>query len=124
MNDIRLRETTQQGKYDWSFGWNDLDVVRGNMQLVNAVRHAVLLKPDELSQEVYTDKGCEAHDYVYRGNSSVEREQEEQIIENTAKEVSGVYDARCTLPDHDDYENNIELTLITEQYEEVEIDGI
>lgn len=123
MNDIQLRETTKGGKYDWNFGWNDVDTVRGTMQLVNAVRHAILLHPDELSQELYQGRGCQAHEYIYHGNSAAELEQEAQIIENTAKSVTGIYDATCTLEDSVT-ETNLELRLITSDYDEVTLDGI
>ncbi len=124
MNDIQLRETTKGGKYDWNFGWNDVDTVRGTMQLVNAVRHAILLRRGELSQDLYTDKGCEAHEYIYKGNSTEEQEQEAKIIENTVESVSGVYDATCKLTTNTELETNIELNIITEEYEEVNINGI
>lgn len=119
MNDIRLIHTTEPHKWDWAFGWNDVDVVRGDLQLVNAVKHAVLLRRGELLQEVYSTKGCTVADHVYRANSDVEREEEAQSIEIAATSVNGVYSAECTLHDGEEYESNIELHLLTDTMEEV-----
>ena len=52
------------------------------------------------------------------------QEQEAKIIENTVESVSGVYDATCKLTTNTELETNIELNIITEEYEEVNINGI
>ncbi len=124
MNDIRLRSTVIPDKYDWSFNWNDVDVVRGNMQLVNAVKHAVLLRPNELIQEAYQDKGCQAHNYIYHGNSENERTLEAGAIETSAKSVKGVYTAKCTITENEEYESNIQLKLLTDDMEELEVNEL
>ena len=124
MNDILLTHGPDPGTWDWSFGLNDVNVVRGNMQLINAVKHAVLLHPNELIQDAYIGKGCTIHDYIYTGNTEAERELEAGAVETTAKSVDGVYDAQCTIASTDEYEASIQLKLITEDMEEVTVDGI
>lgn len=123
MKDIKLKHTPVSGEYDWDFGWNDLEVVRGINQLINAVRHAVLLHEGELIQEMYQGKGCNAYEYNYIGNTTQKQMNVCSQIENAAKSVDGVYDAKATvLSDVDDMESQIQLELLTSDMEEVVMD--
>ena len=125
MNDIRLiKQNDVDEKYDWSFDFNDLAVCRGRMQLVNAVRHAVLLRPGELIQDSYTLKGCMAHDYVLLGNTTNGQVQVCNHIETSAKSVEGVYNATARVVTSTDEDYKVQLTLITDEMEEVPLDEI
>lgn len=125
MNDIRLiKQNTPDEKYDWSFEFNDLDIVRGKMQLVNAVRHAVLLRPGELVQDPYQLHGCMAHDYILLGNTTNGQVQVCNHIEACAKEVQGVYNATARVAEYTDEDFKVTLTLITDEMEEVTLNEI
>ena len=63
MKDILLKRTSRS-TYDWDFMFDDVKVCNGNKQLIQAVKHAVLLRPDELAPEIYNGKGCKVHDFV------------------------------------------------------------
>ena len=125
MNDIRLiKQNTPDEKYDWSFEFNDLDIVRGKMQLINAVRHAVLLRPGELVQDPYQLHGCPAHDYILLGNTTNGQIQVCNHIEASAKEVQGVYNATARVAESTDEDFKVTLTLITDDMEEVTLNEI
>ena len=124
MNDIRLMKTGLEEKYDWVFNHEDLETIRGKQQLVNAVRHAVLLRPDELIQEAYQTKGCTAHNHIYAANSTSGQSQVCGEVETAAKSVNGVYNARAVVAEGDLYDARIQLTILTDDMEEVTIDEI
>ena len=124
MNDIKLKHADTPGQYDWSFNWNDLEVVRGDMQLINAVTHAVMLKPAELIQEIYQNKGCAAYNYIYHDDLLNNHELEAGAIETSAKSVEGVYDVKCNVEADNDYDINIELKIITDKMEELEVNEL
>ena len=122
MNDIRLNKINGfEEKYDWNFGFNDLDVCRGNSQLVNAVRHAVLLRPGELLQESYQGRGCEAHTHALKANTPTGEQLVLRSIEASAKEVDGIYSAQASVIEKDDKTTRIQLDLMTTEMEEVTI---
>ena len=119
MQDIELNKT-DDNTYDWTFNATDLQTVQGNRQLHTACIHAVLLKPNELLQEIYNDKGCTAHDMIRASATYTNKVFIEESIITSCKDLYGVYDATCTV--ELDSENGIgitELTLITSQGEEV-----
>ena len=124
MKDIRLKHSDRPDRWDWSFTWNDVDVVRGDRQLVNAVQHSILLRRGELLQEVYSTKGCTAHDNIYTLNNENEQTLATTSIETAVKEVEGVYDVQCILEKGEAYENNIKLRILTDEMQEVTINGI
>jgi len=122
MNDIRLNKINGfEEKYDWNFGFNDLDVCRGNSQLVNAVRHAVLTRPGELVQEAYQDSGCEAHNYALLANTQTGEQYVLRSLEATAKNVDGIYSAQASVIEKEDKTTRIQLDLMTTEMEEVTI---
>lgn len=124
MNDIRLIKTGLEEKYDWVFNHEDVETIRGKSQLVNAVRHAVLLMPGELIQEAYQNKGCTAHDHIYSANTVSGQTQVCGEVETAARGVDGVYNAHATVADSDIYDARIQLTILTEDMTEVTIDEL
>lgn len=126
MNDIQLLKTGMgiEEKYDWSFNHNDINIIRGNRQLVNAVRHAILLRQGELAQEIYQNKGCNAYEYKYDGNTRSGQIQLCGEIESAAKSVHGVYNATATVVEDGVADTRIQVDIITTSMEEVTVDGI
>lgn len=112
------------GCYDWKFGVSDVSNVIGNQQLRSAVIHAVLLKPYELEQVFYQDKGCFVHEYVRGlGNSNTENLIKESII-SSVKRINGIVDANVELNYTDGEVHIPKITLIKVNGEEVNINAI
>ena len=122
MKDIQLVKSGAN-TYDWSFNGVDVNTVAGNLQLVQAVKHAVLLKPNELIQDVYKGKGCRIHNYILSGNDPDTLELKSATVEEAVKEVHNVSDAQCSITSTD-YDNQIQLSVITDQMQVVTVDEI
>ena len=122
VNDIELIPT-KNGCYDWNFGVNDLSVVSGNATIRNAVIHTVLLKPYELSNSTYANLGNLAYEYVKEAPTPHVKTLITEHIRNACMEISGVEDAivEVTLTD---IEAIVNITIIKENGEEVDINGI
>lgn len=122
MKDIQLVKSGAN-TYDWSFNGVDVNTVAGNLQLVQAVKHAVLLKPNELIQDVYKGKGCRIHNYILSGNDPDTLELKSATVEEAVKEVHNVSDAQCSIT-CTDYDDSIQLSVITDQMQVVTVDEI
>ena len=121
MDDISLTHNIEEDNYDWTFNAGDVEIVRGDSALVNSVIHSVLLKPDELLQEIYQDKGCDAHDLIKSTASQSNQTFIEERIITTCKEITGVTDATCNITFTDENFAISELTIIKDDGEEVKI---
>jgi hypothetical protein len=119
MNDINLKHTSDNRKWDWDFNYTDLNVVHGKYQRLNAVKHAILLKNGELRQAIYTDKGSNIHDYTKMPNEELQHDLVRAALESTAEQVQGIYDAMVAVEEQHPYENHASLHLITEEMEEI-----
>ena len=122
IKDIKLKRTGHN-TYDWTFNGLDLTTITGRYQLVQSVKHAVLLRPDELIQSCYEGKGCHVHDKVYTSNHHLELEEKAALVEETVKEIKGVHTAQCDLS-YTDYETHINLTLVTDDMQVVKVNEI
>lgn len=111
MNDIMLKNNND-GTFDWMFDNNDLQDVVGVQQTVTSVIHAIMLRKNELIQEIYQNKGCSIHDYVRAiHGENTKKFMEDSIIES-CREVDGVHDANVTLiTEDDDYQYGVQLTV-------------
>jgi hypothetical protein len=118
MQDIELTRTGDN-TYDWTLNGTDLQTVIGDLQLHGATTHAVLLKPEELRQNNYLEKGCQAHNMIRATGGESNIAFIEQSIVGVCKEIDGVYDARCTVELGDDGLAITELILIKVNGEEV-----
>lgn len=123
MKDILLRRSSAN-TYDWAFDGVDVETVTGDMQLIQACKHAVLLRPGELEQEVYKDKGCTIYDYLLRENHEYIAEEKEAAIEESIMGVHNVRNVQCTLTEVDQFANKINVDVMTEDFKVVTIDEI
>lgn len=121
MEDIALTHIVEEDTYDWTFTAGDVENVRGDSALVNSVIHSVLLKQDELLQEVYQGKGCDAHDLIKSTASQSNQIFLEERIIATCKEITGVIDATCSVTCTDENFAITEITIIKDDGEEVSI---
>lgn len=119
MNDIYLRHTSDREKWDWDFGLDDVNVVHGKYQTLNAVKHAILLRRGELTQAIYHERGSTVHDYAKMANNELQHDLVQAAIESTAKEVDGVAEAMVKVTDSHPYQNQATLHLITDEMEEI-----
>ena len=122
IKDIKLTKS-KDGKYDWTFQDGDVKTVIGEQRLINATKHAILLKRYELLQDLYKHKGCDVHNFIKTsGTPNAVKLCEESII-LACKEIDGVKDATTTVS----LDNGIgiqELTLIKDNGEEVTVHAI
>lgn len=118
MQDIELTKTSDN-TYDWTLNGTDLQTVIGDLQLHGATTHAVLLRPEELIQRNYLEKGCQAHRMIRATGSSTNITFIEQSIVDVCTDIDGVYDARCTVELGEDGLAITELVLIKDTGEEV-----
>lgn len=98
INDIQLKPT-EDGTFDWNFIGNDIENVNGNQRLLSAVVHAVLLRKNELEQNVYSDKGCTAHEYQKLLATPENLDKVAQAIRAEIVNVPGVSDASVEMKD-------------------------
>lgn len=119
MDDISLTHI-EGNTYDWTFDAGDVEIARGDSALVNSVIHSVLLKKEELLQEVYQDKGCEAHEMIQSTASQSNKVFIEEKIIATCKEITGVADATCSISFDEGFAIT-ELSIIKNDGEEVSI---
>ena len=124
MKDIQLK-TNGYGKYDWSFNGLDVNTITGRRQLIQSVKHAVLLRHGELVQSLYNDKGSHVHEYIYTDNHPNDLAQKEAAVEEACKSVYNISTAQCTILDlEDEYADRIQIELITDQLEVVTINEV
>lgn len=122
IKDIKLTKS-RNGKYDWTFQDGDVTTVIGEQRLINATKHAILLKRYELLQDLYKYKGCDVHNYIKsNGTENAVKLCEESII-LACKDIHGVKDATTTVQ-LDDGISISELTLIKDNGEEVTVHAI
>ena len=107
--------------YDWTFQAGDVEIARGNSALMNSVIHSVLLKPGELLQDAYLEKGCDAHELLKSTTSQSNQTFIEERIIATCKTITGVIDATCDINFDDEGLAITELAIIKEDGEEVSI---
>lgn len=120
MKDILLKRTSTS-TYDWDFMFDDVKICNGNKQLIQAVKHAVLLRPDELAPEIYNGKGCKVHDLVKQTETLSRREQMAEEIQYTARQVHGVNTAVANISQVDQYSTGINITIINNNKEVITI---
>ena len=90
MNDILLKPAAQVGCFDWTFNNSDIVNIIGDMQIKNAVLHAVFLKYNELEQAFYENKGNKAYNYINQiitTDDTKSNNQTQKIIETELKTV-------------------------------------
>lgn len=97
MKDIELIKNRYKDTYDWHFVNGDLSVVNGVTALRNSVIHAVMLRYNELNQEIYKGKGSTVHQYIKAKPSQTMLDYMKESVIATVKELDGVYDATVTV---------------------------
>ena len=123
MKDIELTRSSDT-TYDWLFDGLDVITVNGDQALRNSIIHVLKLRPYELEQELYLDKGSPVNDMVGVKPSSQMKEMVQEAISNSINQIHGV---RST---HVEVENNSgnytikEIVVTTTDGREVTISGI
>lgn len=121
MNDIQLKKSSNN-TYDWEFRNGDLVDVVGDARLVSAIRHALLLKSNELEQVAYTGQGNKLTDIIKSNDVNSAEEIVKETFEQTLRAITGIQDATVTLIIRDDATINITLAkIIKDNGEEIEI---
>jgi hypothetical protein len=123
MKDILLKRTSI-GTYDWDFMFDDVRICNGNKQLIQAVKHAVLLRPDELAPEIYEGKGCPVHDLIKQPETETRREEMRETVEHTVQKVHGVSTVQAHITEVPEYSTGVQLTLINDNKEVITIHEI
>lgn len=120
MNDIQLKRSSNN-TYDWEFRNGDLVEVIGDASLISAIRHALLLKSNELEQVAYNGQGNKLTDIKSNDVTSAQ-EIAEETFEETLRAITGIQDAIVTLKIRDDATINItRAKIIKDNGEEIEI---
>ena len=121
--DIKLSKN-EDNTYDWTFNNGDIETVSGEQRLINATKHAILLKRQELRQTLYKGKGCDAQDYIKDASTNQARRMCEESITLACKEIRGVKDAITEVSSNTDEIQIHNLTLIKNNGEEVDVHEI
>ena len=123
MKDIELVRSSDT-TYDWLFDGLDVITVNGDLALRNSIIHVLKLRPYELEQVLYLDKGSPVNDMVGVKPSDNMTEMVQEAISNSINQIHGV---RST---HVEVENNsgnyiiTEIVVTTTDGREVTISGI
>lgn len=96
IKDIILSQTSDN-TYDWRFNDDDFLTGTGNSRLQSAVLHATLLKPYELIQELYNDKGCKAYQYTKDRLTTHVKALIEESLNESIKAIHEVQDVRTSI---------------------------
>ena len=121
MNDIQLKKSSNN-TYDWELRNGDIVDVGGDARLVSAIRHALLLKSNELEQVAYTGQGNKLTDIIKSNDVNSAEEIVKETFEETLRAITGIQDATVTLIIRDDATINIILAkIIKDNGEEIEI---
>ena len=113
MNDIQL--TGDGNKFDWTFTETDLVDVKGDASLVSAIRHALLLKNNELAQSLYMGQGNKITDLVKNADVYSAEEIVKETLEENIRKIRGVQDAKVELTINSDSTINVTLAKITKE---------
>lgn len=125
VRDVWLTHTTDSDLWDWDFGLHDIHSVGGDDALITAIIHAVLLRKNELKQVLYEDRGSTIHDYTPQPLRSVECEMVAEALKITVTQIQGINDALVTIiQDHDDMSITADVTVLTTDGKEIEVNGI
>ena len=113
MNDIQL--TGDGNKFDWTFTETDLVDVKGDASLVSAIRHALLLKNNELAQSLYMGQGNKITNLVKNADVYSAEEIVKETLEENIRKIRGVQDAKVELTINSDSTINVTLAKITKE---------
>ena len=119
MNDIELKRNLNSNTFDWRFVMGDVSVVNGVQALRNSVIHAVMLKYDELEQELYKNKGSRVHEFIRAKPSKTILDYMAEAIKAAVKELPGVYDATVTIQTDSVSKAISDITIIKDDGSEV-----
>lgn len=109
MNDIFLTPT-DPAHYDWSFKNRQIENVQGAQQIISAVRHAILLRKNELTQFLYAGQGNNLYDFVKLPATDETQKLIINEIRGICKTIPAVKDAKVEIEKKD---NNVFITKIT-----------
>ena len=117
---IRSSDTT----YDWLFDGLDVMTVNGDQALRNSIIHVLKLRPYELEQVLYLDKGSPVNDMVGVKPSANMTEMVQEAISNSINELDGVRSTQVTVENTAGEYMIKELVVTTTDGREVTISGI
>lgn len=117
---IRSSDTT----YDWLFDGLDVCTCNGDSALRNSIIHVLKLRPYELEQILYLDKGSPVNNMVGVKPSENVTEMIQESISNSINELDGVRSTQVTVENTAGEYMIIELVVTTTDGREVTISGI
>lgn len=110
MNDIQL---TKYGDYwDWKFDSRGVVNVKGVQQIINAVKHAVMLREGELEPEIYLNKGLP--EVVMQNTSQNGQKFVIDTINNEVQKIEGIQSATTEIT-RVGLQTKIKITIITNE---------
>lgn len=123
MKDIELIPS-EDVFYDWHFDGADLCTVNGDLAIRNCVIHLLKLKPYELQQEVYRDRGSIVNDMVGAKPSENMVEMIQEAVATSVSGLDGVSDCIVEVELLDGQYMIRKLVAITDDGREVLIHGV
>lgn len=117
---IRSSDTT----YDWLFDGLDVCTCNGDSALRNSIIHVLKLRPYELEQKLYLDKGSPVNNMVGVKPSENVTEMIQESISNSINELDGVRSTQVTVENTAGEYMIKELVVTTTDGREVTISGI
>lgn len=117
---IRSSDTT----YDWLFDGLDVCTCNGDSALRNSIIHVLKLRPYELEQILYLDKGSPVNNMVGVKPSENVTEMIQESISNSINELDGVRSTQVTVENTAGEYMIKELVVTTTDGREVTISGI
>lgn len=123
MNDIELVKSSE-GAYDWNFNGVDSVNVEGPRRYRSAVIHAIMLREEELSQSVYTEKGSTLHSLLKAKNCESINNYIRECIIGACTTIDGVSNASCTITREDNRIRISDIKLVLDDGREVNVGAI
>lgn len=123
MKDIELTPNKDHpGTYDYNWNGRDINTVYNLEQIMNAVIHSALLRPGELLQTLYEEKGNDAWNYIRDRPTSQILAVIHDATRISLEEVEGVETAEVTTEMDGNYGVHISSTITTTNGTELEVE--
>ena len=123
MKDIELTRTTDN-TYDWRFDGIDYSIVNGDEGLRNSIIHILQLRPYELEQYPYTNKGNQVYELLGAKPSEQMKAMIQETISNSITEIEEVNSCNVEVEQEEGHYNITRIAVRTTDGREVEIHGI
>lgn len=123
MGDIKLVHSGN-GHYDWNITVTGVETVTGADAVISKVKHALLLRENELKQELYENKGCNTSNLFKLKLTNETLDFINEYIKQVLIELPEIKEANVESESNSPGIVDTTLNLILDTGEEVVIDGI